>query len=124
MPRLDDPRGQTAPQAAGVIHTDFERGFIKAEVQRWEDLVALGSEAAVKEKGLLRIEGKEYVVQDGDCMHFRFNVYPPAGSAALRNAGPRGKTFAAGRRRGTVRPGPPILGAPAEASLRAALPAG
>ena len=64
----------TAPQAAGVIHTDFERGFIKADVQRWEDLVALGSEAAVKEKGLLRIEGKEYRVQDGDVMRFRFNV--------------------------------------------------
>jgi hypothetical protein len=67
-------RGDTAPKAAGVIHTDFEKGFIKADVQRWEDLVRLGSEAAVKEKGLLRIEGKEYVVQDGDVVHFRFNV--------------------------------------------------
>ena len=67
-------KGYKAPQAAGVIHSDFERGFIKAEVMRWEDLVKLGSEAAVKEKGLLRVEGKEYVVQDGDCMHFRFNV--------------------------------------------------
>jgi ribosome-binding ATPase len=67
-------KGYKAPQAAGVIHTDFERGFIKAEVMRWEDLIKLGSEAAVKEKGLLRVEGKEYVVQDGDCMHFRFNV--------------------------------------------------
>jgi len=67
-------KGYKAPQAAGVIHTDFERGFIKAEVMRWEDLVKLGSESAVKEKGLLRMEGKEYVVQDGDCMHFRFNV--------------------------------------------------
>jgi ribosome-binding ATPase len=67
-------KGWKAPKAAGVIHTDFERGFIKVEVIRWEDLVALGSEAAVKEKGLLRIEGKDYVVQDGDCMHFRFNV--------------------------------------------------
>ncbi|MFL5357398.1 redox-regulated ATPase YchF [Archangium sp.] len=67
-------KGDKAPQAAGVIHTDFERGFIKAEVMRWEDLIKLGSESAVKEKGLLRIEGKEYVVQDGDCMHFRFNV--------------------------------------------------
>ena len=67
-------RGTKAPQAAGVIHSDFERGFIKAEVMRWEDLVKLGSESAVKEKGLLRVEGKEYVVQDGDCMHFRFNV--------------------------------------------------
>ena len=64
----------TAPQAAGVIHTDFERGFIKAEVFRWDELVKLGSESAVKEKGLLRLEGKEYFVQDGDCMHFRFNV--------------------------------------------------
>ncbi len=67
-------KGYKAPQAAGVIHSDFERGFIKAEVFRWEDLVKLGSESAVKEKGLLRVEGKEYVVQDGDCMHFRFNV--------------------------------------------------
>jgi ribosome-binding ATPase len=66
--------GMTAPQAAGTIHTDFERGFIKADVQRWEDLVRLGNEAAVKEKGLLRIEGKEYRVRDGDVMHFRFNV--------------------------------------------------
>ncbi len=67
-------QGMTAPQAAGTIHTDFERGFIKADVQRWEDLVQLRTEAAVKEKGLLRIEGKEYRVQDGDVMHFRFNV--------------------------------------------------
>ncbi|HVG57803.1 MAG TPA: redox-regulated ATPase YchF [Hyalangium sp.] len=67
-------KGDKAPQAAGVIHSDFERGFIKAEVMRWEDLIKLGSESAVKEKGLLRVEGKEYVVQDGDCMHFRFNV--------------------------------------------------
>ncbi|WP_224240068.1 redox-regulated ATPase YchF [Hyalangium gracile] len=67
-------KGYKAPQAAGVIHSDFERGFIKAEVMRWEDLIKLGSESAVKEKGLLRVEGKEYVVQDGDCMHFRFNV--------------------------------------------------
>jgi hypothetical protein len=66
--------GATAPQAAGVIHTDFEKGFIKAEVMRIEDLLALGSEQAVKEKGLMRIEGKEYVVKDGDVMHFRFNV--------------------------------------------------
>jgi ribosome-binding ATPase len=66
--------GWKAPQAAGVIHTDFERGFIKAEVCRWEDLLKYGSEAALREKGLLRIEGKEYVVQDGDVMHFRFNV--------------------------------------------------
>jgi ribosome-binding ATPase len=67
-------RGTSAPRAAGTIHTDFERGFIKADVQRWEDLVRLGSEPAVKAEGLLRIEGKEYVVQDGDVMHFRFNV--------------------------------------------------
>ena len=67
-------KGDKAPQAAGVIHSDFERGFIKAEVMRWEDLIKLGSESAVKERGLLRVEGKEYVVQDGDCMHFRFNV--------------------------------------------------
>ena len=67
-------QGMTAPQAAGCIHTDFERGFIKAEVQRWEDLLRLGGEAAIREKGLLRIEGKEYRVQDGDVIHFRFNV--------------------------------------------------
>jgi GTP-binding protein YchF len=67
-------RGWKAPAAAGVIHSDFERGFIKAEVLRWEDLIKLGSEAAIREKGLLRVEGREYVVQDGDCMHFRFNV--------------------------------------------------
>ncbi|WP_373046763.1 redox-regulated ATPase YchF [Vulgatibacter sp.] len=66
--------GWKAPQAAGVIHTDFERGFIKAEVCRWEDLLKFGSESALREKGLLRVEGKEYVVQDGDVMHFRFNV--------------------------------------------------
>jgi GTP-binding protein YchF len=67
-------KGTHAPQAAGVIHTDFEKGFIKAEVIRYEDLVALGSEAAAREKAKLRIEGKEYVVQDGDVMHFKFNV--------------------------------------------------
>jgi GTP-binding protein YchF len=67
-------RGAHAPQAAGAIHTDFEKGFIKAEVVRYEDLVALGSEAAARTHGKLRIEGKEYVVQDGDVMHFRFNV--------------------------------------------------
>jgi GTP-binding protein YchF len=67
-------KGWKAPQAAGVIHTDFEKGFIKAEVLRWDDLIKLGSEAAARDKGLLRMEGKEYVVQDGDCMHFRFNV--------------------------------------------------
>jgi ribosome-binding ATPase len=67
-------RGTTAPRAAGAIHTDFERGFIKADVVRWDDLVRLRGEAAVKERGLLRIEGKEYEVQDGDVVHFRFNV--------------------------------------------------
>jgi GTP-binding protein YchF len=67
-------KGWKAPQAAGVIHTDFEKGFIKAEVISWKDLLAFGSEAAAREKGMLRMEGKEYVVQDGDCMHFRFNV--------------------------------------------------
>lgn len=67
-------KGWKAPQAAGVIHTDFERGFIKAEVIRWDDLLQHGSEAAVRDKGLMRVEGKEYVVQDGDCIHFRFNV--------------------------------------------------
>jgi ribosome-binding ATPase len=63
-----------APQAAGVIHTDFERGFIKAEVIAYNDFITLGSEAACREVGKLRIEGKEYLVQDGDVMHFRFNV--------------------------------------------------
>jgi GTP-binding protein YchF len=67
-------RGARAPQAAGTIHTDFEKGFIKAEVVRYEDLVALGSEAAARTNGKLRMEGKEYVVEDGDVMHFRFNV--------------------------------------------------
>ena len=67
-------RGTRAPQAAGKIHSDFERGFIRAEVMRWTDLVELGSEAAARAKGLLRSEGKEYVVQDGDVIHFRFNV--------------------------------------------------
>lgn len=67
-------RGWKAPQAASVIHTDFEKGFIKAEVISFDDFVALGGEAGAKEKGRLRIEGKEYVVSDGDVMHFRFNV--------------------------------------------------
>ena len=66
--------GSTAPQAAGVIHTDFEKGFIRAEVMKYDDFVQLGSEQAVKEAGKLSIEGKEYIVQDGDIMHFRFNV--------------------------------------------------
>ncbi len=67
-------KGSTAPQAAGAIHTDFERGFIKAEVIWWEDLVALGSEAKCREAGKLAIEGRDYVVRDGDVIHFRFNV--------------------------------------------------
>ena len=67
-------RGWKAPQCAGVIHTDFEKGFIRAEVIKYEDFINLGSEAAVKEAGLMRVEGKEYVVQDGEIMHFRFNV--------------------------------------------------
>ncbi|MFN0160857.1 MAG: redox-regulated ATPase YchF [Burkholderiales bacterium] len=68
------PVGATAPQAAGVIHTDFEKGFIRAEVIAYDDYVALGGEHAAKEKGKMRLEGKEYVVHDGDVMHFRFNV--------------------------------------------------
>ena len=67
-------RGMTAPQAAGVIHTDFERGFIRAEVVHWPDFDALGSEHAAKNAGLLHVEGRDYVVQDGDVIHFRFNV--------------------------------------------------
>ena len=67
-------KGSRAPQAAGVIHTDFEKGFIKAEVIRWDELLRFGSEAAAKSKGAMRMEGKEYVVQDGDVMHFLFNV--------------------------------------------------
>ena len=66
--------GDTAPQAAGVIHTDFEKGFIRAEVIAYADFVKYGSEAKVKEAGKMRVEGKEYIVQDGDIMHFRFNV--------------------------------------------------
>mgnify|MGYP000895442626 FL=1 len=66
--------GWKAPQCAGVIHTDFEKGFIRAEVIKFNDFITLGSEAAVKEAGKMNVEGKEYVVQDGDIMHFRFNV--------------------------------------------------
>ncbi len=66
--------GDTAPQAAGVIHTDFEKGFIRAEVIKYDDFIAYGSEAKVKEAGKLAVEGKEYIVQDGDMMNFRFNV--------------------------------------------------
>ena len=67
-------KGMKAPQAAGVIHTDFEKGFIRAEVIKYDDYVTLGSEQAVKEAGKMGVEGKEYVVIDGDVMHFRFNV--------------------------------------------------
>ena len=66
--------GDSAPKAAGVIHTDFEKGFIRAEVIAYEDYVQFGTEARVKEAGKLRVEGKEYIVKDGDVMHFRFNV--------------------------------------------------
>jgi ribosome-binding ATPase YchF (GTP1/OBG family) len=66
--------GDTAPQAAGTIHTDFERGFIKAEVVSYDDLVEAGSMAAVRAAGKARVEGKEYVMQDGDVVEFRFNV--------------------------------------------------
>jgi len=68
------PIGATAPQAAGVIHTDFEKGFIRAEVIGYNDFETLGSEAKVKEAGKMKVEGKEYIVKDGDVMHFRFNV--------------------------------------------------
>ena len=67
-------KGTKAPQAAGKIHTDFERGFIKAEVISFDDLMACGSMAAAKEKGLVRSEGKDYVMKDGDIVLFRFNV--------------------------------------------------
>jgi len=67
-------KGSTAPQAAGVIHSDFEKGFIRAEVMKYDDYVNYGSESAVKEAGKFKVEGKEYVVSDGDIMHFRFNV--------------------------------------------------
>jgi GTP-binding protein YchF len=67
-------KGMTAPQAAGVIHTDFEKGFIRAEVIKYNDFITLGSETACKDAGKMGVEGKEYVVNDGDLMHFRFNV--------------------------------------------------
>jgi ribosome-binding ATPase len=66
--------GATAPEAAGEIHTDFQRGFIRAEVIAYADFIACGGEAKAKEAGKLRVEGKDYVVKDGDVMHFRFNV--------------------------------------------------
>ena len=68
------PHGATAPESAGVIHTDFQKGFIRAEVIGYEDFVAHGGETGAKEVGKWRLEGKEYVVQDGDVIHFRFNV--------------------------------------------------
>ena len=68
------PIGAKAPQAAGVIHTDFEKGFIRAEVISYEDYTSYGSESKVKEAGKIRVEGKDYIVSDGDVMHFRFNV--------------------------------------------------
>ena len=67
-------RGSKAPKCAGIIHTDFEKGFIRAEVIKYDDYVGLGSEAAVKAAGKMGVEGKEYVVQDGDILHFLFNV--------------------------------------------------
>ena len=67
-------KGSTGPQAAGVIHTDFERGFIRAEVIKYEDFLELGGEQQAKEVGKLKSEGKDYIVQDGDIIHFRFNV--------------------------------------------------
>ena len=63
-----------APQCAGIIHSDFERGFIKAEIYSYDDLLKFGTEQGVKDNGQFRIEGKEYVVKDGDIVHFRFNV--------------------------------------------------
>jgi GTP-binding protein YchF len=67
-------KGMTAPQAASVIHTDFEKGFIRAEVMKYEDFTTLGSENAVKDAGKFKVEGKEYIVEDGNILHFRFNV--------------------------------------------------
>ena len=68
------PCGATEQQAAGLIHTDFERGFIRAEVASYDDFVAHGGEQGAKEAGKLRVEGKDYIVRDGDVIHFRFNV--------------------------------------------------
>ncbi len=68
------PIGAKAPQAAGVIHTDFERGFIKAEVVAFDEYAALGGEKGARDAGKLRLEGKEYVMADGDVVHFKFNV--------------------------------------------------
>ena len=71
---MDHPKRIHRPEAAGVIHTDFQKGFIRAEVVQYADFVQYGSELAVKEAGKLSVEGKDYLVQDGDIMHFRFNV--------------------------------------------------
>jgi hypothetical protein len=68
------PIGTKAPQAAGVIHTDFEKGFIKADIYSFDDIDKFTSEAALREKGMIRSEGKEYTVKDGDVCHFKFNV--------------------------------------------------
>jgi len=67
-------KGMLAPQAAAVIHTDFEKGFIRAEVIKYNDFVQYGSEAACRDNGKLAVQGKDYLVEDGDIMHFRFNV--------------------------------------------------
>jgi ribosome-binding ATPase YchF (GTP1/OBG family) len=67
-------KGLKAPQCAGLIHTDFERGFIRAEVIKYDDFIAYGTENAVKEAGKMAVEGKEYIVRDGDIIYFRFNV--------------------------------------------------
>ena len=67
-------QGATAPEAAGVIHTDFQKGFIKAQIVNYDDLIELGSEAAVKAAGKMRLEGKDYAMKDGDVVEFRFNV--------------------------------------------------
>ena len=67
-------KGTKAPQAAGKIHSDIERGFIRAEIVSYDDLMRSGSQAAAKEKGLVRLEGKDYVMQDGDVVYFRFNI--------------------------------------------------
>ncbi len=71
---MDLSQGLEGSSVCGVIHTDFEKGFIRAEVIKYDDYIKYGSEAAVREAGKLGIEGKEYIVQDGDIMHFRFNV--------------------------------------------------
>ena len=67
-------KGMKAPECAGIIHTDFQRGFIRAEVYSFDDIDELETEAAIREAGRLRLEGKDYVMQDGDVVHFRFNV--------------------------------------------------